>query len=170
MKYFLTIPALILLATIFTGCPYESNVALDNSPKVKINGNLLGDWYLSTSETSKMMVEKINDFEYTITKLTADSSKVFKVDSRYKAFLSDVSGTLFLNAKSFQAEGETAMNFLNPNSFYIYKVEVSDKTFSLFPVSDYIKEKFDSEDNFRKFVEKYKDLSFFYSAEEKYVK
>ena len=178
MKILFTLPVLFFIAILLTGCPYESKVALDNSPKVKINSNLVGDWYSISAEDakngkkkdfeftgSKIVVKKKNELVYIMTKYIIDSTEEYNYDSRYESFLSEVSGSTFINiTKLYESEyGKGA-------TYYIYKIKIEDNIVTLYPVSDYIKEKFNSSDDFKNFVSKYKDLSFFYSTEENYSK
>lgn len=151
---------------LFMGCPYNSEVSIDGQPAVKIEQKLLGKWQLRSSDNSTYVVEKKDDYTYTITekhKPSGQDSGSVEQDKVYNAFLSDVDGTKFLNL--FEPGSDNKV-------FYFYKVVISDEVeaFTLYPVTEYITEKFTSSADLKKFFQSYKDLSFFYGTKDEYIK
>jgi hypothetical protein len=160
--------AFILLcccSLLFMGCPYNSETPIDTTPSVKIDAKLLGKWQQRSSEDITYVVTKNDEFTYSILekhKAPKDGSKP-EDDKTYNAFLSDVDGVKFLNL--FEPGQDT-------KSYYFYKLEFSEETegFTLFPVTEYITEKFTSSAEIKKFFSANKGLSFFYGTKDEYIK
>jgi len=161
-KYIL---ALCCMSILFMGCPYNSDVSLDEQPAVKINTKLIGKWQERTSEDVTYIVSKKDDYNYTILEKhkPAQGDSVSSSDKTYNAFLSNIDGTTFMNL--YDASQDT-------KSYYFYKIVISDEIegFTSYPVTEYITEKFTSSADLKKFVQTYKDLSFFYGAKVEYIK
>ena len=147
------------------GCPYNSDISIDDQPSVKINPKLIGKWQERTSEDATYIVSQKDDYTYTIVEMhkptEGDTTK--QEDKVYNAFLSNVGGTNFLNL--YEANQDT-------KTYYFYKVDISDEieAFTLYPLSEYITEKFTTPADLKKFVGSYKDLSFFYGTKTEYIK
>ena len=56
---------LIVICIALGGCPYQSNVPIDN-PTVKINPDLLGKWEADSSSGDRYVVSKLDDYHYKI--------------------------------------------------------------------------------------------------------
>lgn len=154
------------LSLLFMGCPYNSEVSIDGQPAVKIETRLLGKWQLRSSDDATYVVEQKDDYTYTITekhKPNQDTSVAPTPDKVYNAFLSDVGGTKFLNLYEVNSDSKV---------YYFYKVVLNDEVeaFTLYPVTEYITEKFTSSGDLKKFFQSYKDLSFFYGTKDEYIK
>lgn len=161
-KYLLILLCCICL--VFMGCPYNSEVPIDQATTGKIDAKLLGKWQQRTSEDVTYVVSKKDDNIYSIVeKHKKIEGQTPEDDKTYNGFLTDVDGVKFLNL--FEPDQDT-------KSYYFYKVEFSDETggFTLYPVSDYITEKFTASEDLKKFVQQYKTLSFFYGTKEEYIK
>jgi hypothetical protein len=147
------------------GCPYNSDVALDEQPSVKINTKLLGKWQERTSEDATYIVTQKDDYNYTITEThkPAQGDTAKPEEKVYTAFLSTIAGTTFLNLYQ---------NDQDPKTYYFYKIEISDEieAFTTYPVTEYITEKFTSPVDLKKYFTSYKDLSFFYETKTEYIK
>lgn len=166
-KYLLIL--LCCVSILFMGCPYNSEVSIDLPTAVKINPRLLGKWQQRSSEDVTYIVTQKNDFTYSILEKhkpqEGSSDKSSSDDKTYNAFLSDVDGTTFINI----SDADTAQL---SKAYYFYKIEFSQETegFTMFPVTEYITEKFDNSSDLKKFVQQYKGLSFFYGTKEEYIK
>src|ERR1700739_4385265 len=128
---------------LFTGCPYNSEVTIDTPTAVKIDTKLIGKFQQRSSDDVTYVVKQEDETD--------------------NAFLSDVDGIKFLNL--FEPDQDT-------KSYYFYKIEFDAETdgFTLFPMTDYITEKFTTSADLKKFVQQYKSLSFFYGSKEEYIK
>jgi hypothetical protein len=161
-KYLLI--ALFCCSILFTACPYNSDVTIDMPNAVKIDNRLIGKWQQRNSDDVTYVVRQKDDNTYSILeqhKKTESSSA--SEDKTYNGFLSDVDGIKFLNL--FEPDQDS-------KSYYFYKIEFSDEVegFTLFPVSDYITEKFTVSADLKKFIQQYKGLSFFYGSKDEYIK
>ncbi len=164
MKKIYLLALLCCCSILFTGCPYNSDVTIDDAKAVKIDAKLLGKFQQRSSDDVTYVVKQKDDNTYSILekhKKTEGSTP--QDDKTYEGFLSIVDGTKFLNL--YATDQDT-------KSYYFYKVELDTETdgFTLFPVTDYITEKFTASADLKKFVQQYKNLSFFYGSKEEYIK
>lgn len=146
---------------IFTGCPYESDVPI-TEPYIQYPESLIGIYVNDSAYTSDVEISryyeitKFSSYEFKVTEFSDGERK-----SYYIGHFTDLNGTFFLN-------------LIDPESmkYKLYKYEITpDNMFvTLFPVTDYIKETFESSADLKAYIEKYMQLSFFYSAPEYYVK
>jgi|SRR6185312_3866399 len=165
MKNKLLFATLCCFSLLFMGCPYNSSVALDDKPSVNIDAKFLGKWQQRSSDDITYIVTKKDDNNYSILEKHKPSkeSSTPPEDKTYEAFLTDVNGTKFLNLYDPSEDSKT---------YYFYKIVMSDEVegFNLFPVTEYITEKFDASADLKKFVDQYKGLSFFYGSKDEYIK
>ena len=152
-KFLLQLGVLAGLMIVLQGCPYGSDVAIDE-PTVKIDEKLLGKWEAKNSGDYMYTVSKKDDYNYKFEKKGKTSSET----SVYTAFLSVIDNVKFLNIYEDNA---------NPKVYYLYKLEMSGSRakVSLLPVTENITEKFTSPAELKAFVKKYMGLSFFYSKD-----
>ena len=145
---------MLLFSLVFMGCPYGSEVAIDDG-KTKIDDKLLGKWESKSSSDYDYIVSKLDDSSYKIEKKPRGEGDV----TVYFGFLSNVGATKFLNVWEEQNSTRT---------YYFYKMDISSSgaKLTLSPVTDNIKEKFESSSELKSFFEKNKDHSFFYSKED----
>src|ERR1700739_1080050 len=149
---------------LFTGCPYNSEVTIDTPTAVKIDTKLIGKFQQRSSDDVTYVVKQKDDNTYSIVeKHKKTEGPPPQENKTYNAFLSDVDGIKFLNL--FEPDQDT-------KSYYFYKIEFDAETdgFTLFPMTDYITEKFTTSADLKKFVQQYKSLSFFYGSKEEYIK
>jgi len=140
------------------GCPYTSSVSLSN-PDQKVNKKLLGKWV----DASEMNQEnagfyEISEFDknrYNIVKNSYNFADSTYSQEKFISHISDIDGTEFLN---MEVEG---------NKYYLFKLDLQDKSFTLWEVTENIDEQFSSSADLRAFVKKNMNLSFFYSKDEK---
>src|SRR5690242_14051742 len=96
-KYLLLL--LCCVSLLFMGCPYNSEVSIDDKPSEKLDAKLLGKWQQRSSDDVTYVVTKKDENSYSILekhKPTEGSTDPPK-DKTYNAFLSDVGGKKFLN-------------------------------------------------------------------------
>jgi hypothetical protein len=162
-KYLLL--ALCCISLVFMGCPYNSAVSIDDKPSEKIDSKLLGKWQKRSSDDVTYVVTKKDENTYSILEKNkpVEGSTTKQEDKTYEAFLSNIGGAKFLNL--YDPSEDT-------KSYYFYKIEISDEIegFTLFPMTEYVTEKFEASADLKKFVTQYKDLSFFYGTKDEYIK
>ncbi len=139
-----------------TGCPYSSEVPLDQ-PTTKIDQNLLGKWVKkSEDEHPKFyLVTKLNETTLQFAENEYSSSDKKYNSKEYKGHLTIIGNTKFLNLE-------------RDAKYYFHKIEMSstNQSFTLFEVTDNIDETFSTSAEMKAFFTKYKDLSFFYNKDE----
>ncbi len=158
MKQLKWILPLAFLAILLGGCPYSSDVPID-SPSVKVDERLLGKWEPKTSE-SEYTVTKSDDYTFHISK----KSKKSDDNTTYTAYLSNVGGDQFLNLRE---DGQSSKSYF----FYKLKLSPTGMKATLIPVTENIDEKFETSAELKAFIEKNKNLSFFFDkTEDDYIK
>lgn len=145
---------LLLLFVTFTGCPYNSEVAIDES-KMKIDERLIGKWESKSATDYDYIISKVDERTLKIEKKPKAEGEL----TTYYGFLSEIKGTRFLNIYEESA---------NPRAYYFYKTELttSGAKLTLSAVTENIREKFTSSAELKAFFEKYMGLSFFYDKED----
>jgi hypothetical protein len=200
MKRLLLLPVITVLSFIIIGCPYKSRVAIDNYAKTKADKRITGYWIAKDTAnpdskvTSYYEVKDRNGFFIDIEKydfrdttvsdeeeITADESVesdsaiyyteeeyrepsgIFENSISYEAFFSEIDGMMFLNLRQ--------IDDITEFGYYIYKITFKgNNEFYLSPLTEYIKTKFKTSDELRKYIKKHKDIEFFYGDNEYYVK
>lgn len=147
---------LLVMAVMLGGCPYTSEVPIDE-PSLKVKNEMLGKWEKKSTDKDVYTISKADKFTYQIEKTGPDS----KTPSVYKAFMSEVGGDIFMNMTETggQSDGKT---------YILFKVETNDagNKITLRGLTENIDEKFTSSAELKKFIKKYKGLSFFYDKDE----
>jgi uncharacterized protein with beta-barrel porin domain len=130
---------MFVFSLLFMGCPYGSEVAIDDG-KTKIDEKLLGKWESKSSSDYDYIVSKIDDTTYKIEKKPRGEGEV----TVYIGFLSAIGTTKFLNVWEEQNTTRT---------YYFYKMDISGSgaKLTLSPVTDNIKEKFESSSELKSF-------------------
>jgi hypothetical protein len=136
---------------------------------VKIIPSLLGKWEQRSSADYSYKVSKTDDYNYKIVKAkvpSADKKEEASSSDRtvYFGFISDVAGDKFFNICDSTS---------NPKTWYLYKIDMSegDNMLKMASVTPNITEKFTSSAELKKFIEKYKALSFFFEKDQdSYIK
>jgi hypothetical protein len=154
MKNLFTL-CLLVLALFFMGCPYGSEVAIDDG-KAKLEEKLIGKWEAKSSSDYDYIVSKYDETTYKIEKKPRQEGE----STIYYGFLSDLKGTRFLNV--WEDNENTT------RTYYFYKMDLttSGAKLTLSPVTENIKEKFTSSAELKSFFEKNMALSFFYNKED----
>jgi len=95
--------AVALLATLLSGCPFESKVPLGTAEHSIIDARLLGYWVwddpASKEESSLFTVWSFNEREYYVELSNGD-----KEPTRLRAYSVDVDGQAFLNINELSAD------------------------------------------------------------------
>jgi hypothetical protein len=156
---------LLMILFLCTACPYES-VQPIGEPTVPISKALIGVWKDAVGEPDNYDIRKFDDFTYLITENTYRKEDKALEQKRFKAHLSLLDGNTYLNIKMIK----DSVNVTISDNFFLYKITIQDKKMTLHPLSQYIKEQFDTPADLQGFIRKYQDLSFFYATESEYVK
>ena len=160
MKKLLTPFLFVLFSFFLMGCPYESEVPIDQ-PSVKYPNGLLGKWEPKSSSDDLMVISRKDDFLMKIVK-TKKEAKADDTPEEYEGYLSDVGGTRFLNLYEKKEES------FGSKKYYLYKIELSSSgaRVTLSPLTENIDEKFDKPADLKAFIQKNMHLSFFYDKED----
>lgn len=150
-------------AFLFTACPYTSKVPITGHD-VKINKQLLGKWVkaddVSAENPEFYEIKKYDKFKYDIEKNSWSSSDSSYTKETYISHLSVIEDITFIN---MQKDGT--------GDYYLHKIIIEKKDFTLFEVTDNIDETFNTSEELYAFVKKNMHLSFFYNKDEiKYFK
>ena len=145
---------------LLLGCPYESSVPIAE-PTGKIEKGLLGKWV-----EEKSLEDENPDF-YQINKY--DKSRYEIIENEYQSSDSAYSQKTFISHLT-TVEDLVFINMKQEGKFYLYRIDHDKDYFTLFEVTDNIDESFEATQDLYEFVNKYKDLSFFYNKEEKTYK
>lgn len=144
------------LSMAFMGCPYESKIPLDTADKSKPDKDLVGKWEEKGSDSYEWKCS-LDGNQYRIEKKSTDGDS--DEPTIYIGFLSDVAGTPFLNVYEDSYDSE--------KSYMIYRMEKkSDDRIKFKAMTDNVTEEFTSGEDFRTFVKKNMELSFFYNKDD----
>lgn len=155
MKAFKFIALVGALSFTFMGCPYESKVPVDDASNGKVDKALLGKYTEKSSEDYVYDI-KSDGNQYRITKKKLNSEDEPTI---YIGFTSKVGANQYLNVRE---EGSSS-----DAKYYIYKMEVKgEDRIKLKGVTDNITEEFANSAEFRAFIAKYENLSFFFDKDE----
>ena len=160
MKNQLKTIAFVLSSFLISSCIYESMVPIDK-PSVKIDPALLGTWkaedknYFSQQygSVNAITLSKKDEYNYSIQVSYKDKSPTIMF-----GFLADVNGVIFLNVWDNIPEGSPAgYNFLK------LKI-VNDSKIELYPLTENIKEQFNSSKELKLFISENMGNSYFFDA------
>ena len=138
------------ISFVFSGCPYESAVPIDQ-PSMKISRLLLGKWK-TAKDPEIYTVTRTDEFNYRI------EEKTEKETSYYRGYLSKVNDILFL---TLVMEKDAEKKY----SFAKIDINANATKVTLSFMSDEIKEKFKSSDDLKSFILKNIAQSNFYEKE-----
>lgn len=147
------------LSLVFMGCPYESKVPVDDASTAKADKSLKGKYQEKDSEDYLWTVTLDGNI-YTIEK---KNTKDGGDPTMYQGFLSNVSGSTFMNVYDKPTDGST------PEKFYIYRVVKKDESaarVNLQAMTDNVTEEFASSAELKSYIQKYMDLSFFWNKDD----
>lgn len=143
------------LSLVFMGCPYESKISLDSADKAKPDKVLVGKWEEKGSDDYAWKCE-LDGNQYRITKTnTADGGE----PTIYIGFLSDVAGTPFMNVYE--------QDYSEDRKYMIYRMEKKGEDRVKFKaMTDNVTEEFTTSEEFKTFVKKNMELTFFYNKDD----
>jgi hypothetical protein len=160
-KHIIPVIMLALMLVILTACPYTSSVPVSQSSE-KLEKKLFGKWVKASDADADFpeyyQISEQDKFRYRIEKNEYNTTDSIYDKTVYVSHTTTLGGIVFIN---MQKDGE--------GDFYIHRIDLSEdkESFVLFEVTDNIDEKFSSSAELKAFVDKYKELSFFYNSEEK---
>ncbi|NCU05447.1 MAG: hypothetical protein GXC73_15865 [Chitinophagaceae bacterium] len=159
MNKLLSLILVSAMSFLLMGCPYETEVPIDQ-PSVKFPSNLLGKWEPKSSSDELLTISKKTEYVVTISKSKKKPEANDKAEL-YEAYLSEIDGVKFLNI--------TEKNeYSSGSKFYLYKLEVSASAsrLTLSPVTENIDEKFSTSAELKAFIQKNMQHSFFYEKDD----
>lgn len=155
MKTLSIIALLGVSSFMFMGCPYESKIPLDTADKSKTDKDLVGTWEEKGSDDYTWKCT-LDGNQYRIVKKSTDGESEPTV---YIGFLTDVAGSPFMNIYEEDNGSE--------KSYMIYRMDKkSEDRIKFQAVTDNITEEFATGEEFRNFVKKNMELSFFYNKDD----
>jgi hypothetical protein len=163
----------VFILFLCTGCPYESQVPISNKGEVFIE-TLIGKWQRQDEGQNYYLVEKFDTKSYKIAEYAYnEDAETFDI-SFYKGHITEINDSYFFNVTQYKPNAEASasneiMIAARP-TYYLYKLEVQDDNFIMYPLSNYIKEEFEKIGTLKKFIEKNMELSFFYGEEETFIR
>lgn len=133
------------------GCPYESQVPISH-PSIHVDTRLLGHWNSKDEVYNSYNVSQASATEYNIVQKNITGLY------RFKGFLSEVKGSMFMNVYSDSTR-----------SYYLYRVRIdpSANKFTLVPLSENLPDHFGSVDGLRNYLEKNMGFQSFYNEADK---
>lgn len=164
IKHLATLSFLTLAIVLFTGCPYSNDLVMDGAEKV--DSKYLGKFEKQSSSYYYAVVSKKSDNQYKIEKFRTKDDELRETGT---GWVYDIKGTKFFYVKR---ESSSSSSYYKRKG-YLYKFMPSKSGYimKLQGMSDYISEEFESGEALKKYIEKYKDLSFFYQKRiDKYYK
>ncbi|HTL82170.1 MAG TPA: hypothetical protein VL651_10720 [Bacteroidia bacterium] len=159
MKALKLISAFACLSLLFMGCPYESSVPVDALSVSKSDPALVGVWRDTTDDTYQYKVT-LDGSTYHIEKKNVKDAT--STPTNYKGWLSDVSGSTFLNIYEVS-------DYTTDVQYYIYKVEKVNDLVKLRAVTDNITETFTTSAALKAYIKTNMGLSFFYNKDDQKV-
>ena len=155
MKTRIYISILFLFSFMLMGCPYESEVPIDQ-PQVKVDKNLIGKWVVQNDDNKQpdyLEITKADEMKYQIDLYSWENDH-YNME-RYYSFISILGDQNFMNV---QSEGET--------KYGLYKYLLESKSLTVIEVTDNIDEKFENSKELKAFIKENMNLSFLYNKDE----
>ena len=164
MKVFIVkISCLLGLTFLLTACPYQSKVAIGPAEE-KIDKKLIGEWVaiadLEFENPTYYTIEKFSKVKYTVIEKSYSSYDSTFSETKYFMHSTTINDRTFLNIQEY-AGGD----------YYLHYVEMGEKEFDLFEISENVDEQFTKSEDLKKFIIDNMNLSFFYTTGEvKYIR
>lgn len=156
---------LLTFMLLLTACPYSSTVPVDNG-SAAVSAAIAGEWVSASdkdAENPKYYKITVTDKSHaTVAEYEYSSDEGEYSKTSYEMIFSDVKGDTFLNIKK---DGDS--------SFSIYRFTFNEKSneLNLSEVTPYIREKFSTSAELKKFIARNKTNSYFFTDEEqRYVR
>lgn len=144
------------LSLTFMGCPYESKIPLDTADKSKPDKDLVGKWEEKGSEDYEWKCT-MDGNQYRIEKKSTEGDDA--EPTVYIGFLTEVAGSPFLNVYE--------EDYSSDKQYMIYRMEKKGEDRIKFKaMTDNVTEEFTTGEEFRTFVKKNMELTFFYNKDD----
>jgi hypothetical protein len=149
------------VAFVFTACPYVSSVPISEATE-PVDEAIYGKWIAASDaeydHPTFYAISELDANHYEVVENSHYDRKYNKVE--YIMHSSMVGGKMFMNVQ--EAAG---------GDYHLHMIEIGVEGFTLWEMSSNIDEKFSNSADLRDFIEKYMDLSFFFTSDEKrYIK
>lgn len=147
------------LAVVLWGCPYKSTVPL--APALEyVNKQALGKWMPETQRLKEnpeyYIIEKRDSIRYDVEHFQFNDKEKGYNAKQYVCWSTNIDGYMFMNV---QEAGQIEIT--------LHRLDIlGDDIMTLYEVTSNIDEKFDNSEDLYSFFDKYKKLSFFYTAEQ----
>lgn len=157
MSVFRTIVSVAASGLLFIGCPYESKIPLDAADKSKPDKSLIGKWEEKGSD-NYIWKCTLDGNQYRIEKQSTEDKN--DEPTVYIGWLTELGGSQWMNVYE--------QNYSSDKEYYIYKMEKKgdgDRV-KFKAMTDNVTEEFTTADEFKSFVKKHMELSFFYNKDD----
>lgn len=144
------------LSFVFMGCPYESKFPVDEMSAAKVDKSVIGK-YEEKGEDSFIWVVSLDGKSYKIEKKKNDGGE----STYYEGYLSDISGSLFLNVREKSSDGD--------GKYYIYKLEKKGEDgerLVLKAMTDNVTEDFTSSAELKSYIKANMGVSYFWNKDD----
>lgn len=156
MKATLALFCLTASSMMFMGCPYESKIPLDSAEKSKMDKALVGKWEEKSSD-DYIWHCAVDGNQYRIEKKSVDDPN--DEPTVYIGWLTDVGGVPFMNIYE--------RTYSSDKEYMIYRMEKkNDDRIKFKAMTDNVTEEFTTSEEFKSFVKKNMELSFFYNKDD----
>ena len=145
------------LSLVLMGCPYESKIPLDSADKSKPDKALVGKWEEKGSDSYTWKCE-LDGNQYRIEKQSIEDKD--DDPTIYIGWLTEVGGSQWMNVYE--------RDYSSDKEYMIYRVEMKgggDRA-KFRAMTDNVTEEFTTSDEFKTFVKKNMELSFFYNKDD----
>lgn len=151
------------LIVFMTACPFEAPFPIDE-PSIKYPVSMIGKWVEESELEEEVLtyyeITDVDGYSFSIEEYTYDEEEDSWSAEEYGGHLSEVGDYKFINVYDYLME-----------TWYFYRFDWDDPNqFSLYAVTEYIDEDFDSSEEMKMFFEKYCDIGFFYQSAETYIR
>lgn len=155
-----------LLIFCCTACPYQSEVPV--SEPLSLDTSIIGKWKTSVSKKEDYMeVRQTDDKYYLIVEYAYNQTQKQYATKEYAAHLSELNGTKYLNIRVKKVDEK---NSTPPSGFFLHKIEIKPNEIVISPLSEFIREKFNTSADLQAFILKHSSLSFFFGEEQVFSK
>lgn len=156
MKATIALLCFTISSLMFMGCPYESKIPLDAAEKSKPDKALLGTWEEKSSDDYVWSCQ-MDGNQYRFEKRSTEDKD--EDPTVYIGWLTEINGAQFLNV--YERE------YSSDHKYMIYRMEKKGTDRIRFKaMTDNVTEEFSTSEEFRSFVKKHMELSFFYNKDD----
>lgn len=158
--------SLALVIFCCTACPYQSEVPV--SEPISLDPSIVGKWKAPQSKKEDYMeVRKTDDKYYLIVEYSYNQTQKQYATKEYIAHLSELNGAKYFNVRVKKVDEK---NSTPPSGFFLHKIEIKPNEIVLSPITEFIREKFNTSADLQSFIQKHSNLSFFFGGEQIFSK